>query len=278
MGRANPEIVDIDMKDISPNNYNPQEMPKDKFLGLVRHIRSVGFTDPIKIRAKDESDVATTPFVIVDGEHRMSAFLEAFPESKTIKCVKMVDENGQPLKKAEAIVSTIAYNFQHGEENPVKMAGAIKMAMNSGILLEDIEDLTGMKRNRLETYIEFDNLPNPNDELGGFGGGDSAGPIVNEKDPIIVSFAIYPEDKVLLDKAMGIKKLELPEEVDLDEERGRTLMLMVQMVLDEHEGLGDTVEKEIPEEAKEDEKKEDKKEVKKEDKKQLPGSKGAGGA
>jgi len=56
MSLPEPELKKIKLTDLSPNHYNPQEMPKDKYKGLVGHMRSVGFTDPLKIRPRDEGE------------------------------------------------------------------------------------------------------------------------------------------------------------------------------------------------------------------------------
>ena len=84
-----PEIKKIKIIDLSPNLYNPQEMPKDKYKGLVGHMRSVGFTDPLKIRLKgvDDPEIIKTPYVLVDGEHRLRAFMEVFSDEDEIGTV-----------------------------------------------------------------------------------------------------------------------------------------------------------------------------------------------
>jgi len=233
MSLPNPDLKEIEILNLTPNDYNPQEMPKDKYKGLVAHMRSVGFTDPLKVRPKGagDPDDINTDYILVDGEHRLRAFMEVFPDAKTIMCAIMKGPSGQPLTRQEAIISTIAYNFQHGEENPIKMAAALKLALDSGVLIEDIEDLTGMKRNRLESFMEFDNLPDPEQNLPDFSGGQEGVP--TPKDPIIMSFAVYPDMRDVIEKALLKARADLPSEVDMDEERGQLLLILARSFLGE---------------------------------------------
>lgn len=227
-----PEIKKIKITDLSPNDYNPQEMPKDKYKGLVGHMRSVGFTDPLKIRSKGDEDPETikTPYVLVDGEHRLRAFMEVFSEEDEILCAIMKGPSGNPLSRTEAVISTIAYNFQHGDENPIKMASALKIALDDGILMEDIEDLTGMKRNRIENFMDFSNLPvggggaidGPGFE--GSGGGDG----IERKEAIIISFSVYPEDRVKIEAILKKAEKFLEPETDIDEARGKQLLIALE--------------------------------------------------
>jgi len=233
MGLPVPEIKKVRIADLSPNDYNPQELPKDKYKGLVGHMRSVGFTDPLKIRPRGDEDpeTITTPYVLVDGEHRLRAFMEVFSDEDEILCAIMKGPKGNPLTRTEAIISTIAYNFQHGEENPIKMAAALKLALDKGVLMEDIEDLVGMKRNRIESFMDFNTLPEGKSDLPNFANDLSKGP--ERKEAVIVAFALYPEDRARMEEIL--KKFEhlVPQETDADEARGKTLLIALE-VASEH--------------------------------------------
>lgn len=225
---SEPVIKKIKITDISPNDYNPQEMPKEKFKGLVSHIRATGFNSPLNIRPKteDDPDSITTPFVLVDGEHRLRAFMEIFPDEAEITC------SIRELSRAQAILSTIAYNFQHGEENPIKMAAALREALDRGILIEDIEDITGMKRNRVEAFMDFQELPASGEGLDSFNPADTGG-LKPKDDPIIMAFAVYPEDRAIIERAMGAQRPDLPPDTATEEEKGRCLVIMCQKILGE---------------------------------------------
>jgi hypothetical protein len=238
MSLPEPELKKIKLTDLSPNDYNPQEMPKDKYTGLVAHMRSVGFTDPLKVRPREENDpeIIKSPYVLVDGEHRLRAYMEVFPEETEILCAIMKGPEGQYLTRQQAIVSTIAYNFQHGEENPIKMAQALRIALDGGMLIEDIEDLTGMKRNRIEAFMEFEKLPESS--LPPFEPDNSGSDLKPKDDPIIMAFAVYPDDRVVIERAIASQKNHLPPDTAIEEEKGRCLLIICQKVLGEFKDVG----------------------------------------
>lgn len=77
--------------------------------------------------------------------------------------------------------------------------------------------------------MTFDNLPepslNPDDDFSG------ASPLTgapDRKDPVIVSFAIMPEDRAIVDKAISKARNKLPPEVDIDMEKGACLVIALQ--------------------------------------------------
>jgi len=166
----------------------------------------------------------------VDGEHRLRAFIEVFPDEVEVMCAIMKGPHGGYLTLKEAIVSTIAYNFQHGEENPIKMANALRMALDSGMLVEDIEDLTGMKRNRVEAFLDFQELPQSGE---GFLAFDPAMSGERKEDPIIMAFAVYPEDRVIIERALSAQDKHLGPEVDISEVKGKQLLIICQKILGE---------------------------------------------
>jgi hypothetical protein len=207
-------------------------MPKEKYQGLVGHLRAVGFSGTLHVRPREEGEdpeTIKTPYVLVDGEHRLRAFMEVFPEATEIECSIMRGKNGYMTRK-EAIVSTIAFNFQHGEENPIKMAQALRLAIDGGMLVEDIEDLTGMKRNRIEAFMEFEKLPAT--AIPSFDGPQEGLPKL-KGDPIILAFAIYPEDRALIEKALSQQQKHLSPDTAIEEEKGKCLVILCQKVLGE---------------------------------------------
>lgn len=155
--------------------------------------------------------------------------MEVFPDSVEIECSIMRGKNGYMTRK-EAIISTIAFNFQHGEENPIKMAQALRMALDGGMLVEDIEDLTGMKRNRIEAFMDFEKLPESN--LPAF---DHPGENLPKlkSDPIIMAFAVYPEDRAIIERALTGQQKHLAPDTAIEEEKGACLVILCQKVLGE---------------------------------------------
>ena len=107
----------VSIIDISPNLYNPQEMKKSTYSGLIANIQKHGFTDPIKIRPvlEEEKKDIDTPYVIVDGEHRFRAFIEAYPEEEKIDCILT------PMKSmADSMQATMSADILRGESTLLK--------------------------------------------------------------------------------------------------------------------------------------------------------------
>ena len=229
MASHSPELKEIEIGKISPNDYNPNEEVKAKYRALVNHLTSVGFTDPLKVRPREAGDPDTilTEWVMVDGEHRLRAYQEVFPEAETILCALSKGPSGEPMTRSEAILSTIAYNEIRGEENPIKMALAIKMAVEGGKSIEEIETLTGMRRGRIESYAELQEMPEgeklPKFENVGTDGKEDA---PNTREPVVMSFAVYDDEREIIEKAIAKAKRNLPPETDVDEERGKSLVIV----------------------------------------------------
>ena len=226
----------IPIIDISPNDYNSQEMAKDKYRGLVSHIREVGFTDPIKVRKvrHDFGDPETlqTEWVIIDGEHRLRAYIEVYSDAMDIECKILKEKDGGDFTRAKALISTIAYNFQHGEDNPMKMSMILKEAVEKHrTTIDDIEEITGIKRNRIENFISFEDIPESHLGSGGFDGNDNGGGLPKARDMVIVSFAIDPDDRVKIEKAVNIISSRLGPEIDELEVRGICLIMMAEGII-----------------------------------------------
>lgn len=219
---------DLDIDQISPNDYNPQEMPKDIFRSLVAHIKARGFAGPIRVRETAPNDPKTikTKYVVVDGEHRLRAYKEAFPERQTIPVVVMQREDGTPLQRVDALMSTISFNHQHGEANQVKLANVLKEASDYGATLESIEEVTGMKKSRIETLMDFatppevkpGKLPDPADP----------GPMdkIKPQDVALVSFAVTTETQKMLERAIDVARKTLGPEVDEAEKTSEALYII----------------------------------------------------
>jgi ParB family chromosome partitioning protein len=77
------------IKEISTNNYNPNKIDDQKFKSLIENIKRFGYVQPILVDSNN---------VIIDGEHRFKACIEAgFNE---IECVVWEsDETTEEYKK-----------------------------------------------------------------------------------------------------------------------------------------------------------------------------------
>ena len=150
----------IKLSDISPNTYNAQEMSLSVMKSLVANIKKHGFTDPIKVRnvLDIEKEQIKTPYVIVDGEHRFRAFSEVFPDSDEIDCIiTNID------KLSDAMQATLSANALKGEPNPVKRAEILEYMINNGTSFEDIDELIGISKDRVESMINSLDIPDIKD-------------------------------------------------------------------------------------------------------------------
>ena len=99
----------IDIKLISENEYNPNELVGDLYEHLKHEVERVGFLQPVLVRK-----LAENKYEIVDGAHRYRALKEL---GKTeVPCI--VTE----MDEKEAKVQVINMNRIKGELNPVKFA------------------------------------------------------------------------------------------------------------------------------------------------------------
>ncbi len=64
----NKKIESISIKNIKPNNWNPNGFSESRFKKLIKSIEKDGLINPIVVYDNDKQ------FVIVDGEHRFKAF------------------------------------------------------------------------------------------------------------------------------------------------------------------------------------------------------------
>ena len=68
-----PEIIMIDMDEIKPNPWNPNEVEAEVFNEIVKNMEELGFVQPIVVSSLD--DGSEYQFQIIDGEHRYEAIM-----------------------------------------------------------------------------------------------------------------------------------------------------------------------------------------------------------
>ena len=220
-----PESNLIKIVDISPNLYNPQEMSKSMMSGLIANMRKHGFTDPIKVRLVLDVEKAkiSTPYVIVDGEHRWRAFKEVFPEVEEIFCIIQSIE-----QLRDAMQSTYSSNILHGDSNPVKLAEVVSYLIKDGMPFEEMDDLMRIDKNRADAMMESLEIPEAKGNLDDFTGSDigkDEGSGMVKSDKIITSFAIYPEQKDAIERAIE-KFINKQFDILEEDKRGEALFEM----------------------------------------------------
>ena len=90
--------LEIPTKDISVNNWNPQEMTDAEFSMLGENIGQVGFLDPILVVPAAIED-GVQKYTIIDGEHRFESIKDSVDTVPAIICdPKIFDEKTSKLQ------------------------------------------------------------------------------------------------------------------------------------------------------------------------------------
>jgi len=123
------EIKEIPIDKIKPNTWNPNEIYRDKFNILVRHIKEEGMKQPILVRLVGDS------YEIIDGFHRFKASEEANLNKINCVIIKADDEKAKKI--------TLSMNKLRGENDPIKLEKLINDLINENSknmkqLIEDI--------------------------------------------------------------------------------------------------------------------------------------------
>jgi len=104
-----PDIEEIPLEQIKPNDWNPNILPKKFCEALKKNIKDKGFVSPILVR------IIKGGYEIIDGEHRFN-ILKELGYTK-IPCVIVEEEDD-----AQAIMRTIAMWRLRGEANVMEIA------------------------------------------------------------------------------------------------------------------------------------------------------------
>ncbi len=99
------EYMKLDINDVKPNEYNPNELKGDGFEHLKQEIQRVGFLQPILVN-KDN--------VIIDGEHRYKAAKDIGKEKIPAVKTDMSEEEAKlttiNMNKIKGMMETEQYN------------------------------------------------------------------------------------------------------------------------------------------------------------------------
>lgn len=115
----------IKTADITPNEWNPNEMSEAEFAMLLDNISRLGFADPLLVtRTEDDK------YQVVDGEHRYRAALLAGIEEIPAVVVELSEEDKR--------LQTVRMNQIKGEWNPTKFNHLINdMMQKKELTIED---------------------------------------------------------------------------------------------------------------------------------------------
>ena len=116
--------VMIQVSDILPNEWNPNEMSEEEFSMLLDNITRVGFVDPLLVTENYGT------YKVIDGEHRYRAALLAGIEKVPAVIVELTEEDQR--------LQTVRMNQIKGEWNPDKFNKLVNdMMKNQELSIED---------------------------------------------------------------------------------------------------------------------------------------------
>jgi len=246
------------------NNYNPNEMPQKRFDALVKNIQENGFIGtitfkPINIGTSDER------FEITDGAHRFRAYIKAFPDAKFFP-----GSLDQSVNRERQMLKTISMNSLHGDPNTLRLANVLKSLTDGGLTLEEIEEMTGYGKSRIDNIIgtlrmpeipeDLFSTPLPDNDLpeseqisststqpgtstsntpspaGGIHDTPRGTPILNlpSRSTTITSYSVYADQLTLINRALDKAVRAMPpldDELDEYGRRGQGLVYLCELFL-----------------------------------------------
>ena len=99
----------LKLKDVEPNDYNPNVMGETAFKKLAESVRKVGYIEPILVRYDEERN----KYVIIDGEHRYYLLKHAGVEEAPFLIADIPKEKAV---LATGLIDTIRGKFDSDEE------------------------------------------------------------------------------------------------------------------------------------------------------------------
>jgi ParB-like chromosome segregation protein Spo0J len=121
------KVIEVDMKLVSPNDYNPNRQSEADFDLLIRSIKEDGFTQPIVVIESEHG------YTIVDGEHRFRAM--RFLGNHTIPVIVA------PMTPEQAKIATIRHNRARGTEKDDLVDSILQGLVKDGHLSWTAESL-----------------------------------------------------------------------------------------------------------------------------------------
>lgn len=150
-----PDFRVVDIADVQPNEYNPNDMEAEYFEALVEAVKQEGMNQPVLVR---EDPANPGKFLIVDGENRYRA-------SKVVG-YKRLPVIVVPLSENMAKVRTLSYNQLRGQNIPIKLA-RLMVDLYKEFSPVDIRRMTGIGEDEQTNVMELLKVPdfNPSDGI-----------------------------------------------------------------------------------------------------------------
>ena len=140
------EMLNID--EISPNDYNYNQMDSETIYFLEREIKKHGFFQEILVRP--EKNGKGVKYTIIDGEHRWKAMKNLGSKTIPAKIYDCSDE--------EAMALTINMNEIKGKGDTLKLAGLINQ-VGKEKNLDELSDVLAFSKDRIvahQNLVNFD--------------------------------------------------------------------------------------------------------------------------
>jgi ParB family chromosome partitioning protein len=146
-GKAN-EILDLNIKSIKPNEYQPRRVFKDNALNdLVASIKEKGVIQPVIVRKSSDSS-----YELIAGERRWRASGMA-----GLKVIPAIVKDAAPV---EALELALIENIQREDLNPLETAEAFQRLIEDFSLThEDLSKKVGKDRATVSNYLRILKLP-----------------------------------------------------------------------------------------------------------------------
>lgn len=131
-------FAEVELGELRPNTWNPNEMDAVGYEKTRRSIRRFGFIDPITVRQAGDG------FEIIDGEHRWRAARDEGLETVPVVIVEADTDEAEQL--------TILLNELRGRPNPSKLAAVIQ-DLASRRSVNELEAVLPIRRQQLAEMV-----------------------------------------------------------------------------------------------------------------------------
>lgn len=154
-GEWEPDFRVVDIGDVSPNDYNPNDMEAEYFEALVEAVKQEGMNQPVLVR---EDPANPGKFLIVDGENRYQAV--KFLGKPRLPVVVV------PLTESMAKIRTLSYNQLRGSNIPIKLARLL-VDLHKEFTPKEVRAMTGLVEDDQTSVMELLKVPdfNPSDGI-----------------------------------------------------------------------------------------------------------------
>lgn len=188
------QLMDVPVGSVHPNAWNSNQMSERQYADLLNMIGERGYLQYILVRPHP---VARDLFEVIDGEHRLRAFREAFPDRGTVRCIVAPAE----ITDDQAKALSIAMNNVKGKDSPVRLARLIQ-EMSAAHSLQAIEASTGLSGAKIRQLRDLDKPPEipPPEPAPRIPAPEPPPPVPAPRPTAPVVFELYPEERSRLEE------------------------------------------------------------------------------